>query len=54
MKEGTLGNNSYILKPILIMTTLLSSALCPLVNCIRSKSSDKASRIYSGYNISNS
>ena len=31
MKKGTLGINSYISVPILFLTTLLSSAVCPLV-----------------------
>ena len=54
MKKGTLGNNSYIFKPVLIQSTLLSSAVCPLVKSKSFKGSDKASRIYSGYNMSKS
>ena len=52
MKKGTLGNNNYIFEPILILTTLSCFAFCPLVECKSSEWSDKASRIYSGYNIS--
>ena len=32
MKKGTRGNNSYISETILILSILLSSAVCPLVN----------------------
>ena len=48
MKKGTLGNNSYIFEPVLILTTLSCSAVCPLVKCESLEGSDKASRIYSG------
>ena len=54
MKKGTLGNNSYIFKPVLILTTLLRSAVCPPYKCKCLEGSDKASRIYSKYNMSQS
>ena len=31
MKKGLLVNKSYIIEPILFMSTLLSTAVCPLV-----------------------
>ena len=54
MKKGTLGNNSYIFEPILILTSLSCIAVYPLVKCKRLEESDKASRIYIGYNTGNS
>ena len=33
LKKGTLGNNSYIFQPILILTTQPCCAACPLVYC---------------------
>ena len=45
MKKGTCGNNSYNFEPILILSTLLSSALCPLIKCTSLDESDKASRV---------
>ena len=47
MKKGSLVNNSYIFKPILTLSTLLNSALCPLIKCKSVEGSDKASRVYS-------
>ena len=47
MKKGSHVNNSYIFEPILILSTLLSSAVCLLVKCISLEGSDKASRVYS-------
>ena len=32
MKKGSLVNNSYIFEPILILSTLFRSAVCPLLN----------------------
>ena len=54
MKKGTLGNNSFIFEPILILTTLSCSALGPLVKYKSLEGSNKASKIYKGYNSSNS
>ena len=54
MKQGSLVKNSYIFKPTLILSTLLISAVCPLVKCKSEEGSDKASRIYSRWNMSNS
>ena len=54
MKKGTLVNNSYILEPILILTTQSCSAVCPIVKCKSVDGSDIASKIYSGYNLSKS
>ena len=48
MKKGTHGNNSYIFETILIVSTLLSSAVCPLVKCKSLEGSHKAERIYCG------
>ena len=48
MKKGTRRNNSYIFETILILSTLLSSAVCPPFKCKRLEGSDKESRIYSG------
>ena len=48
MKKGSLVNNSYIFEPILILSTLVSSAiLCPLFKCKRLEESYKAARVYS-------
>ena len=47
MKEASLVNNSYIFEPILILLTLLSSALWSLVKCKSLEGSDKASTVYS-------
>ena len=52
MKKGTCGKKSHIFKTILILSTLLSSAVCPLVKCKCLEGSDKASRVYSGWNMS--
>ena len=49
MKKGTLSNNSYICIPIWILTI---SVLCPLVKCKSLEVSNKASRMYSGQNMS--
>ena len=54
MKKGTLGNNSYISETIVILTTLSCCEVCPLVKYKNLEGSDEASRIYSGYNMSNS
>ena len=45
MKKGTLGNNSYIFEPILILTTLSCCAVCPLVKFESSEGSDKARKM---------
>ena len=47
MKKGSLVNNSCIFEPILILSTLLSSALCPFLKGTSLEGSDKASRAYS-------
>ena len=54
MKKGSLVNYSYIFEPILILSTLVSSAVCSLVKCKRLEEFYKASRVYSGWNMSNS
>ena len=51
MKKGTLGNNTYIFVPILILTTLSCRAVCPLIKSKSLEGFNKASRIYSGYNM---
>ena len=51
MKKCTLGKNSYISVPILILTKLLRSAVLPLVKYKSLEGSDKDSLIYSGYNM---
>ena len=53
LKQGSLLNNSYIFEPILILSTLFRSAVCPLVECKSYDGSDKASRLYSRWNMSN-
>ena len=52
MKKGTLGNNSFIFVPIMIMTKLSCCAVSPLVKCKSLEGSDKASRIDNRYNMS--
>ena len=47
MKKGCARNNSYIFEPIFILSTLLSSALCPFLKGTSLEGSDKASRVYS-------
>ena len=47
MKKGSLVNNSYIFEPILILSTLLGSAVYLLVEYTSLEGSDKASRVYS-------
>ena len=47
MKKGSLVNNSYIFEPILILSTLLSSAVYLLVECTSLDGYDKALRVYS-------
>ena len=47
MNIGSLVNNSYILEPILILSTLVSRAVYPLVKCKRLEESYKGSRVYS-------
>ena len=54
MKKGILGINSYNIVTVLILTTLLIIAVCPLVKYKSLEGSNKASRIYSGYNMSKS
>ena len=54
MNEGLLVKYSYIFEPILILSTLVSSAVCSLVKCKRLEESFKASRVYSLWNMSNS
>ena len=49
-----LVNYSYILELNFILTTHLCCAVCPVVKCKRYDRSDKASRVYSGSNMSNS
>ena len=48
MNKGSNVNKSYILEPILILSTLVSRAVCSLVKCKRLEESYKASRVYSG------
>ena len=50
-KKATLVNNSYILEPILILTTQSSCAVCPRVKCKNYDGSNKALKIYYGYNM---
>ena len=45
MNKGSLVDNSYIFEPILILLTLLSSAVYLLVECTSLEGSDKASRV---------
>ena len=52
IKKGTLGINFYTFVAILFLTAFLSSAACPRVKCKNFKGLDKASKIYSGYNMS--
>ena len=47
MKKGSLVNNSYIFESIFILSTLVSSAVYPLVKSKRLEESYKASRVYS-------
>ena len=47
MKKGSPVIISKFFKPILIVSTLLSSAVCPLVKCTSLEGSHKASRVYS-------
>ena len=47
MKKGSLVNNSCIFEPILILSTLLSSVLCPFLKGTSLEGSDKASTVYS-------
>ena len=47
IKKGSIVNNSYIFEPILILSTLLSSAVYLLVECTSLEGSDNASRVYS-------
>ena len=47
MNKGSLVNNSYILEPIFILSTLVSRAVYPLVKCKRLEESNKGSRVYS-------
>ena len=47
IKKGSIVNNSYIFEPILILSTLLSSAVYLLVECTNLEGYDKASRAYS-------
>ena len=47
VKRGLLLNNSYMFKPIYIVSTLLSSAVCPLVKSKSYDRSNKASRVNS-------
>ena len=54
IKKGSLVNYSYIFEPILILLTLVSSAVYPLVKYKRLEESYKASRVYSRWNMSNS
>ena len=42
MKKGTHGNNSYIFETILILSTLLSTAVSPLLNCKFLEGSDNS------------
>ena len=54
MMKGSLVNNSYIFEPILILSTLVNSAVYPLIKCKRLEESYNASRVYSRWNISTS
>ena len=47
MNKGSLVNYSYIFEHILIMSTLVSSAVCSLVKCKILEESYRASRVYS-------
>ena len=47
MKKGSLVNNSCIFEPILILSTLVGSAVCLLAKYMGLEGSDKASRVYS-------
>ena len=47
MKKGSLVKNSYIFESIFILSTLVSSAVYPLVKSKRLEESYKASRVYS-------
>ena len=47
IKKGSIVNNSYIFEPILILSTLLGSAVYLLVECTSLEGSDKASTVYS-------
>ena len=47
IKKGSIVNNSYIFETIFILSTLLSSALCPFLKGTSLEGSDKASRVYS-------
>ena len=51
MKKGSLVNYSYIFEPILILSTLVSRVVYPLVKCKRLEESYKASRGYSRWNM---
>ena len=53
-KKATLVNNSYFLEPILILSTRLCCAFCPFVKCKSYDESNKALKIYYGYNMSKS
>ena len=48
MKKGTRGNNSYNFETILILSMILSSAVCPPFKCKGLEGSGKALRIFSG------
>ena len=54
MYKGMLVNNSYIFGPIFILTMQSGYAVIPLVKCESEKGSNKASRVYSRWNMSNS
>ena len=45
MKKGALVNYSYIFEPIMILSTLVSSAVCSLVKCKRLEKFYKASSV---------
>ena len=47
MKKGSLVITPTFSEPILILSTLFRSAVCPLVKCKSYDGSDIASRVYS-------
>ena len=53
-RKGRSWINPTFFEPMLILSTLFCSAVCPLVKCKRYDGSDKASRVYSRWNMSNS
>ena len=54
MEKGSHVNISDIFELIFILSTLVTSAVYPLVKCKRLEESYTASRVYSRWNMSNS